>query len=48
MSLTNGAKMEALATAVKEVYFQDYYTAHDGRTEIDKLRLLIKVGTMDY
>jgi hypothetical protein len=40
--------MEALATAVKEVYFQDYNTAYEGHTEIDKLRLLIKVGTMDY
>jgi hypothetical protein len=28
--------MEALATAVKEVDFQDYYTAYDGHTEIDK------------
>jgi hypothetical protein len=26
--------MEALATAVKEVYFQDYNTAYEGHTEL--------------
>jgi hypothetical protein len=31
-------ELEALATAIKEVYFQDYTTAYDdSHTEIDKL-----------
>ncbi len=41
-------KLEALAIAINEVYFQNYYTAYESRREFDKLCFLNKVGTMDY
>ena len=35
--LNDKKELEALATAIKEVYFQDYTTVYDdSRTEIDK------------
>lgn len=33
-------ELEALATAIKEVYFQDYKTTYDNHTEIDKSHFL--------
>jgi hypothetical protein len=36
--LNDKEELEALATAIKEVYFQDYKTAYnDSHTQIDKL-----------
>lgn len=34
--LNNKGELEALATAIKEVYFQDYKTAYSSNMEIDE------------
>jgi hypothetical protein len=34
--LNDKKELEALATAIKEVYFQDYKSAYGSKTEIDK------------
>ncbi len=34
--LNDKGELEALATAIKEVYFQDYKTAYSSNTEIDE------------
>ena len=45
--LNDKGELQALATAIKEVYFQDYKTAYSSNGEIDESHLTILSNSAD-